>query len=1101
LIRFYSWKIVGDATLCFVWHIAVATDCDWWRNPPCIMPYSARKSSYSNALNFAKNIQSNDIDVSIYAAMSDTPVLRSENMRNYRKGVISAKPLQDTTISRVNKTQEKVTAILDVLQLETAYLAQNIDNAGVLVSIAFRTGATPFATSTFTNIYDRFDDTDHADMDILLIEKNRWVRSMSTWHDLQIIALRLKPLAIKWLQTLISIYKRHSTGRAFATLEPRPAIREATLRLQLEYKSMRTNNHDSSSRSNDGLIKYFSHDDICVSKGQQKTEALHHTLRYGHMHSVADCARYALSVDSVNHIGKSSTSSNSISSEANKLYHHSQPFITIQCEFIAKSNTIYDTENACAMLHEPLVWKKEINTDIPNNWASNAMVSTNDFDNNMLKTMYFGVVRFRIEDLNENEINDTGTQDKGDNRNSEQVKRFEDMKSAHKESSENDITKTDTKVPLFPRQFCWQQQDNSIVPKLADAKISIGPNQFISYNHTYEYVPANSNHQGLHIHTTDHNENDLQEQKKKEEEENEPAEYRNIWLVTSTSSAATVLDNKKYLSISKMLYCYKHGYKFKQYLSHQYLQYFPPNLWETCERPEAKPSFRKGKAVGFPYSAAVFSKVVIIMQALLDQVEEVVLDDTAATNLEDGNHWIVWTDDDTWINPGWAHLPIYETYLKDVPTDKVYVASNYRSAFTNIIAIRNTFEGRALVYDWVSIVMSGYVECHGYDQAALQVLILSRILNGGHSSTYNTFTPFNHTCRFTDDGDSGCNRKGDWSCDFKFEASLARAGFTSSNNNAYHNGIISSYSKGCANDVIPDFYVVTETKSRPRLQCGLCSRLSEILTSGHWDGPLGGGNDKILPNSINGWLFNHKSEFLFYESYMKKNSCNNDINENMFIPKCDHHQVKNHYGVIYEHGEKEEEKLLQEISKNMTAQRHNYYRSGSRNIISLTDGYAFDIYNGLYCQIDHKSELYKYQQKYTYMKDYYILSKKANENYTTNQWNDRYYHFAGGESRKVCGRDDTHSDISDTELRSDLLAANITNIKYDDYEVDGTLKKCQWGSHAQDRLYEPNRNDYYRFYYHTKSEYCQQCKKKNMNWNIWGAYLGPSVAIDCATVV
>ena len=135
------------------------------------------------------------------------------------------------------------------------------------------------------------------------------------------------------------------------------------------------------------------------------------------------------------------------------------------------------------------------------------------------------------------------------------------------------------------------------------------------------------------------------------------------------------------------------------------------------------------------------------------------------------------------------------------------------------------------------------------------------------------------------------------------------------------------------------------------------------------------------------------------------------------------------------------------------------------------------------------------------MKDYYILSKKANENYTTNQWNDRYYHFAGGESRKVCGRDDTHSDISDTELRSDLLAANITNIKYDDYEVDGTLKKCQWGSHAQDRLYEPNRNDYYRFYYHTKSEYCQQCKKKNMNWNIWGAYLGPSVAIDCATVI
>ncbi len=36
--------------------------------------------------------------------------------------------------------------------------------------------------------------------------------------------------------------------------------------------------------------------------------------------------------------------------------------------------------------------------------------------------------------------------------------------------------------------------------------------------------------------------------------------------------------------------------------------------------------------------------------------------------------------------------------------------------------------------------------------------------------------PFNHTCRNSEDGNLGCNDKGDWSCDFKFEQSLYRRG-------------------------------------------------------------------------------------------------------------------------------------------------------------------------------------------------------------------------------------------------------------------------------------------------------------------------------------
>lgn len=105
------------------------------------------------------------------------------------------------------------------------------------------------------------------------------------------------------------------------------------------------------------------------------------------------------------------------------------------------------------------------------------------------------------------------------------------------------------------------------------------------------------------------------------------------------------------------------------------------------------------------------------------------------------------------------------------------------------------------------------------------------------------------------------------------------------------------HAKGCANDLVPDFHIVAETAVRPRFQCGLCSRqcespicgtrrhrapsslidsmltVGEIGSSGHWDGPLGGGNDLLRRNTVNGWFFNHKALFLFYESYLDPQNC------------------------------------------------------------------------------------------------------------------------------------------------------------------------------------------------------------------------------------
>ena len=90
--------------------------------------------------------------------------------------------------------------------------------------------------------------------------------------------------------------------------------------------------------------------------------------------------------------------------------------------------------------------------------------------------------------------------------------------------------------------------------------------------------------------------------------------------------------------------------------------------------------------------------------------------------LDNPDHeWILWTDDDTYINAGWLDLPL-EIFLHDVPKDKLVVLANYRSAFTNAFFFRNSPEGRELAMDWLAIAASGYVQCHGFDQVCWVVV-------------------------------------------------------------------------------------------------------------------------------------------------------------------------------------------------------------------------------------------------------------------------------------------------------------------------------------------------------------------------------------------
>jgi hypothetical protein len=85
-----------------------------------------------------------------------------------------------------------------------------------------------------------------------------------------------------------------------------------------------------------------------------------------------------------------------------------------------------------------------------------------------------------------------------------------------------------------------------------------------------------------------------------------------------------------------------------------------------------------------------------------------------------GAEWLMWLDGDTWINPLWYDMEATD-YLKGVSEDKVFVHGNYFSLTTGVFFIRGGERGRAFMMDWLATSMSGRVQCHGFDQAALQV--------------------------------------------------------------------------------------------------------------------------------------------------------------------------------------------------------------------------------------------------------------------------------------------------------------------------------------------------------------------------------------------
>jgi len=230
---------------------------------------------------------------------------------------------------------------------------------------------------------------------------------------------------------------------------------------------------------------------------------------------------------------------------------------------------------------------------------------------------------------------------------------------------------------------------------------------------------------------------------------------------------------------------------------------------------------------------------------------------------------------------------------------------------------------------------------------------------------------------------------------------------------------------------------------------------------------------------------------LFWESWLKPDSCKK-TDLSVFVPECSDARSKLHVLTIYESLTSSDEQLS--TSKLTPAQRDElkkaFWHQG-RSLISLSDGFAFDIDAGSYCRVVDK-DLKKIQLSTTYMKDYNKVEAMANS-LTKEEWHDRYIHFGGGEGRDVCGHDDNNDKI-DTKNK---LKYSTNRYNTTDYE-DGKLIHCSEGGRAIDNLRQPKKvsgqNDHM---FYEKENYCRDCRVEQANWSQHGFHDENQFVVNC----
>ena len=217
--------------------------------------------------------------------------------------------------------------------------------------------------------------------------------------------------------------------------------------------------------------------------------------------------------------------------------------------------------------------------------------------------------------------------------------------------------------------------------------------------------------------------------------------------------------------------------------------------------------------------------------------------------------WFLLADHDVWFNPLAMRDTSLDMFLDAIPENKHFAHANYHSMNTGIVFIRQSQAARELVMKWWAIGSSGLIQCHSWDQAAAQLLLLHQ-LDGELSAA-----PFNFTCQMPNCGNN--QRKQYWSCDKGFTDALIAAFGNDTAARDYQKGLLRP-GPAATGHPRTDFHVLTESPLRPRLQCMDCRNISRLT--------LKGANYPVNYRGVDGWFTSHKGINLFRDLFQARKS-------------------------------------------------------------------------------------------------------------------------------------------------------------------------------------------------------------------------------------
>lgn len=171
----------------------------------------------------------------------------------------------DTSVGYKKSRTEHVSEILSSIQ-KVSELHNNPDDR--IASLTFSSSSYPVFTPLTPKMFE-FVDSKKDSKNILLFDKTRELTSVSDWHDLMIVWLA-PSVAKKWIDTALSIYRKHADRPVYTLLEPRSAIIEATIRTKDEVNVGSFRRHDMCIESTQTANQLHEHEhgSICTDNSK-----------------------------------------------------------------------------------------------------------------------------------------------------------------------------------------------------------------------------------------------------------------------------------------------------------------------------------------------------------------------------------------------------------------------------------------------------------------------------------------------------------------------------------------------------------------------------------------------------------------------------------------------------------------------------------------------------------------------------------------------------------------------------------------------------------------------------------------------------------------